>query len=102
VGPIGSPFGKETFQVGQLLWYLFLYAAKNTLDAARKANNDANKRINDATKAHNAFAWETTKLVTYLLQPQDYTGGPFVMPGRYLESAQEVRYPWRSVDKRRR
>lgn len=70
-------------------------AAKETIDAAKKA-------IDDATKAYNAVAWGTTELVTHFVEQRDYAAGPVVMPGRYLEPAQEVRYPWRNVNKKRR
>jgi hypothetical protein len=71
-------------------------AATATLDAAKKANDDNKKRLDDVKKAHNTCAWETTKLITNFLQPQKrYPSGAFVMPGRYLEPNQGVRYPWR-------
>lgn len=76
-----------------------------TLDlitAVTKAYNAARKANEDAKNAYNAVAQRTAELVTNLLQQPDRTGCPVVVPGRYLEPARHVNYPWRSRTKRRK
>ena len=76
-----------------------------TLDlitAVTKAHNAARKANEDAINAYNAVVRRTADLVTSLLQQPDRTSYPIVMPGRYLEPAPDVSYPWRSRTKRRK
>lgn len=67
-----------------------------TLDlitAIAKAHNAARKANEDAQKTYNAVAQRTAELLTNLLQQPDRTGCHVVMPGQYLKPARDVSYP---------
>ncbi|KAL2272400.1 hypothetical protein FJTKL_06748 [Diaporthe vaccinii] len=68
----------------------------NLIAAVTKAHNAAMKANEDANSAYIAVAQRTAELVTHLVQRT----APVVTPGRYLEAAQPVNYPWRSRTKR--